>query len=225
MTGSGPLRPPFGEGPESLIAWWWDRGRVGAAERVTSGNRQLTAVTGALLVPLLGLVFLTGLVMDAYWHVHYVVGFVLIPVVALKLASTGYRAVSYYVGRRSYRAAGPPEMSLRLLAPLVVMSTAVALGTGVALWAQHSRGGTLATLHTDSAVICAGTIGIHVLAYIPRALIECLNAVRFAWTRLGSIRVALVLVVLAAGIALAVATYASGSWPQGDFRGRDSLQQ
>jgi hypothetical protein len=225
MTGPGPLRPPLGEGPESLIAWWWDRGRVRAAERVTAGNRQLTAITGALLVPLLGLVFLTGLVMDVYWHVHYVIGFVLIPVVALKLASTGYRAVSYYFGRRSYHAAGPPELALRLLAPLVVMSTVVALATGVALWAQHSRSGTLAALHTDAAVICAGTIGIHVLAYIPRALTECLSAVRALWTRLGGIRVAVVLVVLAAGIALAVTTYASGSWPLHDFRGADSRQQ
>ena len=202
----------------SIIAWWRDRARVRPTERLTANNRQLTSLTGVLLVPLLGLVFLTGLALDAYWHVHYVVGFVLIPVVALKVATTGYRAISYYVGHGPYRAAGPPELSLRLLAPLVVTSTIVALVTGVVLWAQHSRGGTLSTLHTDAAVICAGTVGIHLLAYVPRAITESFHAIRAGWSRMGSIRIAVVIVVVIAGIALSIITYANGTWPARDQR-------
>lgn len=187
-------------------------------ERLTAFNRQITSLTGAVLIPLLGLVFLTGLAMDVYWHVHYVIGFVLIPVVALKVATTGYRAIAYYTGRGAYRAAGPPEVLLRSLAPVVVISTITALVTGVALWARHSRTGALSTLHTDSAVICAGTVGVHVLAYVPRAVTESLSALRTMRSRAGSIRVAIVIVVLVAGVALAAVTYSSGTWPARDHR-------
>ncbi len=198
---------------ESITQWWWQRAHVRPAEQLTASNRQITSVTGALLMALLGLVFLTGLAMDMYWHVHYVIGFVLIPVVVLKVASTGYRAVSYYIGRGTYRSAGPPELSLRLLAPFVVISTVAALVTGVALWAEHSRSGTLATLHTDAAVICAGTVGIHVLAYLPRALIESLRALRSLTSRMGRIRLGVVVAVLIVGISLSIVTYANGTWP------------
>src|SRR5258706_14679675 len=100
----------------------------------TAANHRLTATTGVVLVPLLGLVFLTGLAMDAYWHAHYVIGFVLIPVVALKMVTTGYRAARYYAGSAAYRAAGPPQIGLRLLAPFRIVGTTVALSTGSALF-------------------------------------------------------------------------------------------
>lgn len=207
-----------GGGEETILAWWWRRAAVRSAEHLTALNRQLTSLTGVLLIPLLALVFLTGLAMDMYWHVHYVIGFVLIPVVALKVAATGYRAISYYLGRKAYRAAGPPELSLRLLAPVIVISTITALVTGVALWAQHSRSGTLSTLHTDSAVICAGTVGIHVLAYLPRALVEAGHAMRATLSRVGAVRVATVMLVLVAGVALAAMTYSTGTWPAREHR-------
>ena len=184
----------------------------------TKGNQQLTSLTGTLLSPLLGLVFLTGLAMDAYWHVHYAIGFVLIPVVALKIASTGYRAISYYTGRSPYREAGPPELSLRLLAPVLVISTVVALVTGVLLWAQHSRSGTLSTLHTDSAVVCAAAVGIHFLAYITTAARVSIRAVAASPSRLVSLRVVLVVFTLILGISLAAVTYGSGTWPARERR-------
>ena len=39
----------------------------------------------------------------------------------------------YYLGHTSYRQAGPPPLLLRLLGPLVVVSTLGLLGTGVLL--------------------------------------------------------------------------------------------
>src|ERR1035437_3999150 len=75
----------------------------------TEGNHRLTALTGTLLTVGLGLVFITGLFMDTYWHIHYAVGFVLIPLVALKLISTGYRVARYYTRSPIYQAAGPPD--------------------------------------------------------------------------------------------------------------------
>src|SRR5690242_13483051 len=131
----------------------------------TEGNHRLTAITGSLLAPLLAAIFITGLLMDAWWHIHYVVGFMLIPVVVLKLASTGYRALRYYTHNPTYVAAGPPELLPRLIAPLLALSVVTALATGVALFVQRSRGGVLSTLHTDSAVCAAILIGMHLLIY------------------------------------------------------------
>src|SRR5260370_11766000 len=87
----------------------------------TEGNHRLTALTGSLLVPLLALIFFTGLFMDAWWHIHYAIGFVLIPVVVLKLATTGYRALRYYTRSPIYRAAGPPDMVSRVTAPFFAL--------------------------------------------------------------------------------------------------------
>ncbi|HEY8287386.1 MAG TPA: hypothetical protein VIJ28_23610 [Chloroflexota bacterium] len=179
----------------------------------TEGNHRLTALTGGLLIPLLALIFLTGLFMDAWWHIHYAVGFVLIPVVVLKLASTGYRALRYYTGNPTYRAAGPPDLLPRLLAPLLAISVIIALATGVALYVQHTRGGVLSTLHTDSAVCSAILIGLHLLTYVPDALAAVLREPRVHLSRPASLRVVAAGVALVFGIILATLTYSSGVWP------------
>jgi hypothetical protein len=179
----------------------------------TEGNHKLTALAGSLLALLLALVFLTGLLMDAWWHIHYVVGFVLIPVVALKLASTGYRAIRYYTRNPIYRDAGPPEMLPRLTAPILVLSVVIALATGVALYVERSRGGTLSTLHTDAAVVSACLVGLHLLTYAPDALRTTARELRMRLSRLAAIRVAAVISALILGIILAALTYSAGVWP------------
>jgi amino acid transporter len=197
--------------------WPWRTGANAPAES-TAGNRQLTSLTGGVLIPLMGLVLLSGLAMDTYWHAHYAVGFLLVPVVGLKVAATGYRAVSYYGGRVAYRVAGAPQIGLRLLAPVLVVSTTVALGTGVLLWGQHSRSGTLATVHTGAAVICAAVVGLHVCAHAPGALIHGSRAVRSVRSRGGRARVLVVLCVVIAGVGLAAASYGGGTWPAREHR-------
>ena len=182
----------------------------------TEGNHRLTALAGALLTPVLGLVFLTGLFMDMLWHIHYAVGFVLIPLVALKLISTGYRFTRYYTRSPIYQAAGPPDPASRLLAPLLVASVLTALTTGVALFLEHSRSGVLSTLHTDSAVISAGLVGIHVLTHALDALVSVARDLRGRLSRTASFRMALVVGALVLGIALAIVTYGSGVWPARD---------
>ena len=57
----------------------------------------------------------------------------MIPPIALKMASTGYRFVRYYTSNPAYRERGTPPILLRVSAPVVVASTLVVLGTGVAL--------------------------------------------------------------------------------------------
>lgn len=186
---------------------------VAAPSPAVEANHRLTRVTGTVLLPLLGLVFLTGLAMDAYWHAHYVVGFVLIPVVLLKLASTGWRALRYYTGSPVYRAAGPPLLSLRLLAPLLVAAISVALVSGVVLLFQHSRTGSVATIHTDSAVISGGLLGLHLLAYLGASLRSAAAELQRRAPRGRALRLTLVLLALVAGAGLAVVTYSEGTWP------------
>jgi len=191
----------------------------------TAANHRLTATTGIALLPLLGVVYATGLAMDAYWHVHYLIGFVLLPVVALKLAATGYRALRYYAGSTAYRAAGPPQIGLRLLAPLLVASTVAALATGIALFAEHSRDGTLATLHTDASVIAAVLLGIHALAYLGDAARSALAELGRLVPRGRSARLGIVALALSVGGLVAGMTYAGGVWPRRDFRPRERAVQ
>ena len=64
---------------------------------------------------------------------HMFIGLLLIPPVALKMASTGYRFARYYTHDEPYVRKGPPPAFLRLLAPGVVLTTLAVFGTGVAL--------------------------------------------------------------------------------------------
>jgi len=57
----------------------------------SAGNRQLTALVAAILVLLLAIEGATLLRLGSLLTVHAFVGMLLIPIVALKLASTGWR--------------------------------------------------------------------------------------------------------------------------------------
>ena len=99
---------------------------------------------------------------------HVFIGMLLIPPVALKLGSTGWRFVRYYRGDHEYRAKGPPLLPLRMLAPLVVASTLAVFATGVALLVAGPGRGVLLGLHKASFVIWLGVTAIHVLAHLRR---------------------------------------------------------
>jgi hypothetical protein len=132
-------------------------------------NRRLTALTGLVLLAPLVVVTGSGLLFGQLWRVHYFAGFLLLPLVLLKLASTGYRTVRYYVGSPAYRRAGTPAPALRLLAPVLVASTAVLFLSGVVMWIDRSRAQPWSTLHTDAAVVFCAAVTIHLIAHLPRA--------------------------------------------------------
>ena len=98
-----------------------------------AGNALLTAYLGLALLVLfflegLTLVDVRGLIS---WHVA--LGALLVPPASAKTMTTGWRIARYYSGQREYRAAGPPPLVLRVLGPLVVLTTLVLLGSGIAL--------------------------------------------------------------------------------------------
>jgi hypothetical protein len=135
-----------------------------------AANERLTSLTGALLFVLLGAMGITVLSVRELLPQHFVLGFLLIPPLALKVASTGYRFVRYYTGDPSYRRAGPPLWPMRLLAPVVVLSTAVLFITGLELWLFGLRFGSIwVGAHKLSFLIWLPAAGIHILWYVGRS--------------------------------------------------------
>ena len=71
------------------------------------GNERLTSSTGLILLVLLAVETLTTLALRTYLNVHLFLGLLLLPPVALKLATTGWRFARYYTGSKPYVLAGP----------------------------------------------------------------------------------------------------------------------
>lgn len=136
------------------------------------GNARLTAAVGVLLlVPIA--VELATIVLGVHtfmsWHVF--VGVALIPPILLKLGSTGWRFVRYYTRGAAYVEHGPPQIAMRLLAPLFIVATVVLFTSGVMMGLLHGHALEIARrLHGPSAAIWVVLLGIHVLVYLRRAL-------------------------------------------------------
>jgi hypothetical protein len=139
-----------------------------------AGNAQLTAWLGLTLLvlflaELVTLLNVRGLIT---WHLTF--GLLLIPPALAKIATTGWRIARYYTGAQIYQRVGPPPLLLRLLGPLVILSTLALLGTGVALTAVGPDADPLLTvlglqisaltLHQAAFVVWAVATGLHVLA-------------------------------------------------------------
>ena len=134
----------------------------------SAGNEQLTAVVGTILIVLLAIEGATLLQLRSLLTVHAFVGMLLIPVVVLKLASTGWRMLRYYRRGEEYVRRGPPHVALRLLvSPVLVISTILVFATGVALLVLGQTEGTLVGLHKASFVVWAAAFGVHFLAHVP----------------------------------------------------------
>jgi hypothetical protein len=123
-----------------------------------------------LLLVLFAVETLTTLSLRSYLPVHIFLGLLLLPPVALKLASTGWRFLRYYTRNTLYRHEGPPRLLLRMLAPLLVASTLTLFGSGVALIVVGHDGGLLLTVHAVSFGVWGVLMIGHVLAYIARTL-------------------------------------------------------
>jgi len=168
----------------------------------SAGNEQLTAALAAVLLVLLAIEGATLLNLTSLLTVHAFVGMLLIPVIALKVGSTGWRMFRYYRHADEYVRRGPPHVMLRVLvAPLTILSTIVLFGTGVALLVLDQTHGTIVGLHKASFIVWVGATGVHVLSHVlelPRALRVRLPG--------AALRVALVSASVVAGAMLAVAT-------------------
>ena len=172
-----------------------------------AGNERLTAAIGLLvLVPIAVEVATILLGVHTFMSVHVFVGLALIPPVLLKLASTGWRFVRYYTRSRAYLLQGPPQIAMRLLAPLFVAATIVLFASGVAMGLLHGNALDIARrLHGPASVIWLGLLGVHVLVYFGRALSTTLPA-RWKAARGATARAYALVASVIAGVALGAAT-------------------
>ena len=134
-----------------------------------AGNLILTSHAGLVILFFLVLLYFTGLEFTPLRGVHFGLGFALIPILLVKLGSTGWRAVNYYFDRDPYRAAGPPWLLPRIMAlPLTACAVAATI-SGVVLWAEGTDRGTWATVHIYSVISLAVVVVVHLVIYTRKA--------------------------------------------------------
>ena len=114
----------------------------------------------------------------------------------------------------AYRLEGPPHALLRLLGPVVVLSTAALFATGVALIALGPGSGAVLGLHKASFVVWFIAMAAHVLGHALSGASPGLG--RLATRRRvpgSSLRRWLLAGSIVAGLILALATvHLAGSW-------------
>ncbi len=184
--------------------------RTGGSE----GNRRLTGATAAVLLVLLAAEGVTLLAIGPLVSAHVFIGMLLVPPVALKLGTTGYRFARYYAGHRAYRADGPPHPLLRLLGPVVVLSTVALFASGVTLVVLGPGGGAVLGLHKASFVVWLAAMAAHVRAHLVRVPpLASADGRRLGRLPGSSLRRWLVAGSLVAGLILALATvHLAGPW-------------
>ena len=185
----------------------------------SAGNEHLTAVIAAVLLVLLAIEGATLLNVQSVLTVHAFVGILLIPVIGLKLAATGWRFMRYCLGGEEYVRRGPPPIVLRaLVAPVLTLSTVVLFGTGVALLVLDRTSGPLVGLHKASFVVWFGAAAVHVLAHagkLARALRQRVPGIAL---RAGAVTGAVLI-----GTVLATATLPSADRLQDDMSAQIGL--
>src|SRR5947209_6101078 len=158
------------------------------APLVTS-NTRFTRSIGMVLFWLIILQFFSALLffgLTANWQVptwlpysltraiHFFVGFSIIPLILLKLATTSWKAGGYYTGRPIYKKEGPPAWYNRLLSPIMGMLFLSVLWSGIAMWGMLEKYFPFGPLyqtyqvvqwHTWSAVLLVGLAVFHMVAH------------------------------------------------------------
>ncbi len=175
---------PTGDAPPPDRPRWWVERLVNRMERVAGfdespharrqrGPEANARITGATAIVLLVLLVVEGLTLASInrfvlWHLA--VGIVLIPVVILKLTSVIWRFTRYYLGDRRYRAAGPPAFLLRVLGPVLALSTLALFASGIVLFVKGPGAPPLFyDLHKASFVLWIAVLVVHVACHAPRA--------------------------------------------------------
>ncbi|WP_426561641.1 hypothetical protein ACPPVT_15130 [Angustibacter sp. McL0619] len=188
-----------------------------------AGNARLTAWTGMVLLVLFIAELVTLLDVRGLISWHLALGVLLIPPALLKTGTTGWRIVRYYAGNPPYRSAGPPPLLLRVLGPLVVITTLAVLGSGVILVlvgesASRQHAVTLAgqrvdliTLHQAAFALWCVVTGLHLLG----RMVPAWQLTRTTRTHVpgGPWRVAALLVAaLLGGLCVVWVLLGSGGW-------------
>jgi hypothetical protein len=196
-------------------------GEPGGLAPGVEGNARLTGAAGAVLFFVLAVETLTLLQIHQLISWHVFLGLLLVPLVLLKTATTGYRFTKYYRGDPPYRRKGPPIAILRLTGPLLVLSTFVLLGTGIALVALgRNVGHQYLWLHKTTFFVWAALIAIHVLGHLRETPALAVADWRERWRDArehrvegAELRFGILVATLAVGVVLGIVSLGwVGSW-------------
>jgi hypothetical protein len=194
------------------------------------GNAQLTAWTGLIFLGLIAAELVTLLDVSGWMSWHVVIGVLLVPIALLKTGSTSWRIGRYYTGSGPYRTAGPPPTILRVLGPLVILSTLGVLGSGLALIALGPSTSqrtwltvlgqqvSAVTLHQALFIAFGVLTGLHLLARIVPAIRLTTGTRTDSKTGTPGKRpraLGLVLTLVAAAVAAALILPTAHGWQQG----------
>ena len=140
----------------------------------TDGNEQLTATVGVILLVLFAVLGVSIIRIGQLLWLHLFLGVILAVPVALKIGSAGYRFTRYYTASPAYVRKGPPHPVLRVLGPVVILTTVTVFLTGLLLLLDGPGApGTLRLLHKVSFFVWLAAFGVHVLGHLtelPRSL-------------------------------------------------------
>jgi hypothetical protein len=133
------------------------------------GNERITALSGAVLLLLIVVELVSAAILHTLMTIHVFAGVLLAGPLIVKLGSTGWRFLRYYTGSPAFVRRGPPHLALRLMAPLLIVTTLVVVGSGIGLVVTGpGSAGLLIPLHGLSVLVWLPLIAIHTFAHILR---------------------------------------------------------
>ena len=135
-------------------------------------NARLTGTAGIVILILL-LAELVTVVLGAasVLSLHVAIGLILVPAVLVKLASTSWRMVSYYLGAVAYEHRGPPPTLARVLGPILSLAIVLVLASGGALiLGPSSLHRTVLQVHKVTSYLALILIVAHLAMHLAQAL-------------------------------------------------------
>ena len=186
-----------------------DTERKNADQRIVNLSRG-SALFGTALVILFLIEVLTVPIMSHAVAWHIAVGLIAVPLIVGKLTYSSMRFIGYYRGDERYLKAGVPWFPLRILAPFLVITTVLVIGSGVELdvAGPTSFSATfLAPAHFLLSVVWFLLMAFHVAAYANRAARSTIKDMSYRLTKprptSSRSRVAIFIATCAIGIVLA----------------------
>ena len=143
----------------------------GRAKRVIAEAR-FSALFGITLLVIFMAEIMTVPFIAGAVGVHIVIGLIAVPLVLGKLAISTYRFTRFYAGDTEFVEAGPPWLPMRLIAPLLVATTVLVIGSGIEIVVAGPSSFSdtfLGAAHTLLSLIWFFLLGLHALAYYLRS--------------------------------------------------------
>lgn len=96
-------------------------------------NGRLTALVSLVLLVLIIMELVTSAFLGIWLPAHTVVGILLAGPLLVKMGSTGWQFLRYYTRTPAYVRRGPPPLVLRVLGPVLLVTTVVMVSSGIGL--------------------------------------------------------------------------------------------